>query len=797
MVTPKAILEHTKASRTVHRIVIASESQCANLIHTCITLLTNATPQYCNLKRELGITTRDVVLEVFRQQTLANKSLAVVFLTKYLTLLVEHDTRFFISMMHIMSIVFKDISASPHDSKTIDIFKISIEKFFEEVPIARMDFDHQENLQRLVTHTSEILFHQMSFVGRKFFNPEVLSNVLINVMDEVDFKPDVARELKNLIRFEHQSILVLMKYLIISEMEASPKLNKSIIEVSPSWKSIHDRLTKKIEELQGLSSNNDFSDQLVYISECFLLAVQVEFIAVRRHQFVHGMCSKAPCHCQILPSHEESQEPLMQFQDWNYKHIRLNFFDNLENLTRLLLAALDQHKDIDSKNVLCFIDIFSCILKFAVNSPMVETMKHVSFAVIASPFYKSLKDDQQFGGLAGFRKVMTLLPDKLKNFFDKSVNEEHLRKLQSDSIVQLSQIEISRISNTCWWLIQNIIQYTMKQINKELTTTLLHCFTSFAINNSDKFQSCVDIYQKMLSDAKDPGAAIEPLHNILCLTSGNVLIFKVAAKDNAFPHFIVCDKCLLESTKFPKGSTDNETLRRMGFMKATRALLVSPDRIQQEKKSLQLDIPKLFSQTNKFKIHLIEKIPAMLNHSQDFKTFIELDKGKSFFDGIFVLEEKFLVQLDANLKYIILNILESDFSEGLKKEILDNCFNHITAIAKLTAYGQEKMLQLYTVNLAYTFSITVVNESNMVKCFKVFLLYIVQNNSQIMGEASILAFKMAQTNGVTLHQLMIWHKTFIMRHIVHLAMANYFKFKSSLVSTFVNVSRSGFFACNF
>lgn len=665
--------------------------------------------------------------------------------------------------------------------------------FFEEAPISRINFENQLLLHRLVTHTSEILFHQMGLVKEFWFNPEVLSNMLMAALDQIQHKPEVVSQLKNLLDFDHPAVLILMKYLIVAEIESNPKFDKRLAAISPTWNSIHERLMKKIEELQS-ATYEMFQIQLAYISECFLLAVQVEFDIIRRHQLIHGACYHLPCFCSSLSNLEDSQESLFQFKDWNYKHIKMDLFDDLVNIAQKLIAEIDKHNDINGGIILCYIDIFSCILRFSTNTSMDETMKLVLFSVIASPFYKCLKEHPQFGRLGGFKKVMTLLPIKFKSFFEKPLDNVHSHKLQCDSIVQLSQVEISRISNTCWWLIDNIIQYSAAKT--ELTSTLFKWLTSFFVNNSDRFQSCVDIYNKMLFDMNNPCATIEPLHNILCLTDSNVLIFKVPAKENTFQHFIVCDTCELKSTIFPKISTGNEAARRMGFLKSMRVLLVSPDRIKEEKKSLSLDVLKLFDQSNEFKIDLIEKLPAMLNHSLDFKAFVQHDKGKNFFEQIFVKDEKNLEQLEANLKFIFLNILKTDFSDQLKKEILNNCFSQISSVAKFTAYGTDKTLQLLTVNITFTYSTTVVNENNMAKCFKIFLLYIVQNNSQIMGEASTLALQMAQTNGISLHQLFSWHKTFIMRHVVQLAMTNFFISKSSLVSTFANVSlTSNYYEC--
>lgn len=166
-----------------------------------------------------------------------------------------------------------------------------------------------------------------------------------------------------------------------------------------------------------------------------------------------------------------------------------------------------------------------------------------------------------------------------------------------------------------------------------------------------------------------------------------VVILKLPTKLNIFMHAIICNDCELRSTSYPKNESHEIEIKRwMAFTKDTGGLLVSPDIIKQQEKSLRLNVPMIFSQSNEFKMKLFQKIPSMLNHSQDLKSFIEKDEGKAFFQGIFVIDEKVLEKLELNLKDIICNISKSDFSEKLNKEIFENCFIELAEVAKFTAY---------------------------------------------------------------------------------------------------------------
>lgn len=749
------------------------------------------------MKKDIEIKSRDVILQVFRSHNVFNKHLSVLFFSKYFNTVAEftcEHTFLFISVMDTMSIIFKDI---PSMVQEIDIEKLidSIKLFFSDVPVQLMDFTDAENLRLFVTYSSKILFHQMWSINKPWFVREIPMKVtfmLTKVLDKIDYAPAAVESLRHLLELQALSsdISLLMKHLIIAEVEDSNVKSYKLSEMSSTWKTLHDRATK----INNEKPQHNKKPELFEIADFLVLAVQIDFSLTHRHQFQHGL-SPETCFCLAIPDLEESQEPMMQFKDWNYKHIPYVLIENLEDFTQKLLASLEQCNVLDAEIVRCSIDIFSCILKFSSTSPIVDTIKQILVAIIASPFYKCLKDNPKFSKLGGFQKVMSLLPNKFKLFFEtqfkqQNVLDAQLNKLKCDSIVQLSQLDISRVSNSCWWLIENLIHFISKHGSAEIKTTLFkYCFTNFVINNSDKFSYCVEIYQNLLAEMNDGCTLISQLHNVLCLTGGKHLIVKVPAKDNIFMHSVICDECEL-TRKYPKvEGIDYEVKRWMALIKDTRGILISPDIIKSSVK-INLEVPLIFAQSNEFKIELFRKIPSMLKHSKDFKSFVEKDKGKALFGGIFVNDEKVLDQLVLCLKDIIRNIAKMDFSEQLKKEIFDNCYAQLAKITTANAYGTDEKMQSLTVNLTFIFATNVVNENNMAKCFKIFSYFIVQNNSQVMGEASCLALQMADWNGISLEDLVSWYRTFIMCHVVGLFCTNFVLNKTPLAESLVNVSKT-------
>lgn len=779
---------------TATPIVISNEDELFNLLELCISSLVFAVPQYCNLKYELGVDAREAMLEVFARKRLPVKMLAVKFVSRYLNTLAQftdEDVHFFVSVMQTMSLVFKDLPILVQSLGNSDTLKKTQElfaSFFKEAPILQMNFGNTQTLHEVITYSSEILFHQLSNLSEPWYSSETctsLTNMLMNVLAYSDYNLEAVKNLKLVLELDHPTVVPLMKYLIAAEITEAPKFDNKVYNVSPSWKLMLTRLLARMDCKE--QSETSYMNSMLLIYAHLELAIQIDFCFTNRIQLMFGLNKLSPYSLgspEIMPN---SQDPLLKFADWDYKHISLHFFENLEQITHKILDALEKKAEYDTIFVSYAIDVFSCILKFSGSTTMTVSLKQILVAVVASPFFKDLKVDPQFNKLAGFQKVMNLLPTKMKSFFEKTIVDSHLQKLKSISIKMLATLEISRINNFCWWLVENIVQLIFLRGDVEVKKALVKVLPNLMINNSDKFKECVGIYDKLLKDFKNPESEIGPLTDVLCLTGGNVLIIKLPSKDHIYNHLVICDDCQLQSTKFQKGACTNEVNRWMGYLKTTNGILISSDRIRQQKMSLQIVPRKFVSQSNDFKVKFIEKIPALLNHSEEFKTWIQQDKARMLFRDIFVEDANVLEQLEMTISDIF-NIVQKRCKES-KKAIWDNCFAQLCDMTRFTKESPDIMLQSLTVRVNYVISSADPDENMLVKCFKIFLLYIIYNKSQVMGEASLLAMRMAEQNDITIYQLFKWHKTFLMTAVVNLFFTNVGSTRT-LSSSLMDVSSS-------
>ena len=740
------------------------------------------------MQREVGVETRQAVLDVFCRHSMANKLLAVEFFNKYLDTLAkftEDETQFFISIMQTSSIIFKDLpNLMKQETIVIKEFVETIAKLFDEMPVQQLSFERPQNLQRLVTFSIEILLHQLKNRKEIWFNSKIcesLANMLMTILDNSEYTLNDVENLKLLFEVDHQDTIGLMKHLVLAELNESD-FNPQLSKASPSWKIVHDRLLRTIDDLQ--TQNSLFNHNMYSIYDFFLLAIQIDFSFTHQSQLRHGLNPHMTTTQRSFSIVMNSQEPLMQFRDWDYKHVCLVMFDDIEIMTQKILAALEQRREIDLAIAKCAIDVFSCILKFSNIAGRFESIKLILMAIVASPFYKSLKDDLQFNKLGGFQKVMSVLPPKFKAFYEKPMAENMLVNLKRGTIAQLAQIEVSRLNGQCWWLVDNIIKQTLTQTDEAVKLELMKSYPNFMINNSDKANDLLNIYQKQLGDFKNPLLSIESLKEVLCLSKGNLVIIKQPSKESTFNHFIVCDDCQLESTLFDKDPEVDEATRWMGFVKHFKGILISSDCLMLSRSHVDYD-PSKGLHSNDFKIQFFPKIPALLNHSKQFRIWVRQDDAKALFKELFAVDEAVLGALEANLRDILVNIIKRN--KKSERAVLDNCIAQLFEVTRVT--GDNVKLQSLTVQLNYIMSTCGEYDENMlVKCFKLFLLYIIPNSSKVMGEASLLAMKMATFRSITLTQLLNWHKTFIIRSVMQLVMMNFGSHETPMSSSLVTVS---------
>lgn len=783
----------SKFELDIPKVIIDSNKELEKVMDCCISVLTHTVPEFCNMKREEGIKTRATIFEVLQNESIHMKTNCLIFFKKYFTSLVminEVDTKFFIAIIETLSRIYKEIYSWFPEKRNLENLKTlheAVHKFLESAPIEKFAFDNQLNVQNLIVYASEILYLQTSDAKEMWFDAMLVYSVIVmvkRVLDNFDYSLSSVERLSLLSNTSDSEIIPLMKYLVIAELEQAHNFQLQVAKTSRTWKKISDLLTIKIERLLSFPGDT-FELELRTIADVVLLAYQIEFEFTIRHQFKHGMHPNT-CMCNSLNS-DTPVSPLMKFSGWDYKHINMEMFGDLEKFTQKLLDLVEVNGSIEASGVVCFIDIFSSVLMFSNSIRLLETVKQIFVTIVASPFYKCIKDDPQYKNHVGSSKVMASLPKKLQTYFDTDVPEHHLEQMRIDSILCLSMLEISAIGNPCWTLVENIIQFVTNQDGQKLKETLFSIIPNFIVKNGYKFAQIIDQYQEILNSKNGP-IAIKPLQHILCLSGGNVTILKKSSSENHFHFFIVCENCKISTVPCFKEKKLEENLRRMALIKKNKGLLISSDCIKQGKKPLNFNAMKLFSQPDELKMEIYSKIPAVLNHSSQIQESIRADKGKSFFETIFSTNEKVLEKLSANLGDILSNIKSLNFGETTEAQIMNNCFTAFANILKNFAFGTDANQQHLMVSIAFTFVSIVPTEIFFVKCFKIFALFIVQQSSKVMDEASNMAQEMAKQNNITLELLLTWHRTFLMEHIVNMCITNLFQHKTSLLNSLTNVS---------
>lgn len=790
------------------KLAVCQEKQFHNLISQCLEVLQYCFPQFCNMRNIEEKLVRDIIVEALRKKPISAKIGCIKFLQKYLSnvaLFDCEDRKFFLSIMHILASITKNMWLWTPDyctEKKIEDLNNMITSFLQEAPVNRMKFQHSQDVQQLVLFCTEILYHQIKNT-RAFQDIEDIVaatvRMLRTVLDEFNYTIETVGSLRILLELHNSKLYNVIKYLVVAEIEANTKFDCNVFKGSKSWAEIHKEILQKLD-----IDNKEqawFSFNLGEIESAFLLAIQIDFEFSRRHQFRHGTNPKI-CFClslkNLLPT-----SALIEFTDWNYRHVTLNFFEKPDDTVNKLLNTLEQGAKFEENDVYCAINISSCILKLSMATSLSEVVKESLFGLVASPFYMPLKKDDNFNKSGGFKHIMASLPSNVKSFFEHLLRDHAMKQQQKASLSRtnnsilslllkasltwIAQLQIGDLTRMCWFLTTNIIQYVKGQDDNPLKHVLFDSFNNLMINNYQQMDFLIGFYQHFATVSSSL-CTIDPLADIMCLRNGNVVIIKILAGESDFTHFVVCNDCELSRIIYPKNTETHETDRWMALIKDTKGLLISPNSFKVGTNRVQPNFSAWMLQSNGFKMKLFDKIPSLLNHSEEFNSWIDRDDGQEFFEGIFVKDEKVLQKLAPNLKDIIRNIHKRPISEQKKKCLMANAFKQMTEIANFTAYGEDRHLHSLTVNLAYTFGTNFTDENTLVKCFKVLLLFIVQGNSKVMDEASLLAMKMAKFNGVSLAELFDWHKTFIMRHVVFMTITNYTQFEESIANSLYGVS---------
>lgn len=732
---------------------------------------------------------------ILENHSLNRKSFALVFILRSLSSLEALETSYFLKAVENINNIYTQLPlwlkfGDEVKQRHIDKFNKIVYKFFTDIPVSKLNLKSQHDVKKLVNTAIQIIHFQLRNCNESFFDgkvTQVIVKFIKHALNSYHYAVESVSSISLMLEFiEFAEVISLFEFLIISEIELS-KYNCDLLKNSSSWIQVHKCLCEKVRNLSNAKTTDDFYHQLTVISELFLLPIKIEYGFTKRHQLHHLKCAEE-CFCHNLTS-TECTDIHMKFSKWNYKHLQLKFYEDIESLIQQLINVIANQKDIDLEMMGAFIVTSSHILKSSVGSNLSNKSIFMLMSVVVSPFYKSLKESPGNTTSAGYIKIINILPQNLKVFYDKrDLKPENLLHMQLVSTTTLSQLSMNRLNPICLYLSLNIINYITKQNEIGLKRNLIKRFPNFLVCNLDNFSHFQQIYQRLVNEltATPLSSVICILNQVLCLSDHDAIIIKIPdATPNIYSYRIICNLCV---SCFTKHSEDDLT-RQQALLKQSNGILISTDHFAKNIVKLNIDPACFLIDDIEFKSCLVEHIPAILTHTLSVKKMLVEDGGKRLWYSLLGPNNSGILYLiNYILKDIFATVYQQDFTDDSRKSIMEACRVEILDLMKKNLKA-SKEIQSVTVQIIFNFATTVKDEETLVKCIRMLLYYILTSTSTASSEATLCAIELCQINGITIEQLFNWHRSGLIKLVVNISFINYLREGRTLIWSLHNVSK--------
>jgi len=784
------------------KIVITTESQINNFVSFLFLVLTRCFdlfPVSKNIQRDVSL--EEIITQIFIHRKLECKTAVLLFCSSYFVNvhnleLIDISIKIFTFMSTIYENLDEYLEAGMfHAEYFIQIFLKGLHKYLE---MFLKHFKKPPNLlgdetaDLLIGAIIRLIFFESKWI-KKYSVPS-LTHWLVEILDAIlltiTFDERVIKyiDLVKPLSLKNSNILLVLKYKIILELENAENFDQKVRHMSKTWSEIQTDLALKTNFLlnnQQLPCG-EFLEQLQWIKDAIQLSFDVDFHFTKRHQTKH--CLNYVCDyegCKRL----DNTNQLFTFNDWDYDHIYLDFFDDLPSITHKLTLTVSKRNEFTTDILTIIIKLFSLILQVPSTTLIKDEKRLIMLATVISPFIVSFDNMSKS---AEFTKIQSFLNVKLRKLINEITNTATLNNLKRTSIIAVTLLKFNKLGKSFEWLNFNLMQLIFKKEEKVIKQFYAGRFINLLMTNFETMSTFLLHYQNIrLNNTK---LELEELKNILCLHDKNVVILRTIS----FEYFIYCSSCKPDD---PVDNEDSKEIRRRAYITDKNACIVSADFIDKKEVKIQIQ-PNLFNdQETPFYIEFIKNIPACIKHSKNFMDFCQSEK---FFDIIFKQEEKIFAQTDYHFEYIIKNIQESGLAEEVKTAFFEKLLDKLFHLTRLYCQKSDVMkCQFHLVNMISTYGMRVRNnvasngnqfipddERINLKCMKLLTYFVVLKDSDVKGVAVNSMFRMLEYNGFVLHTFINWYKTNVVEHITKLCLVNSLNDTnpSTFLNTFINVS---------
>lgn len=776
------------------KIIIKTDTQVDNLISLSFQTLSRAIDVFPACIRTLEVSIQELILLVFLNRNLESKNAAILFCEKYYTHVYSLDfIDVSIRIFRHLSTIYEHLNEYIESQLIcrrffVEIFLKSFHKYLE------MYVNHFKELNEqimdpittdsLIATLIRLIFFESKWI--KQYSVPALTHWYTEILDLIflttNYDQKIIRhiDIVNQLAKTNSSVLHILKYKIILEIENSQDFNRKIHLMSKTWLEIQNELAFKTNILLNSQkiSNEEFVEHLQWIKDAVQITFDIDFHFTRRHQISH--CLHYVCNYAQYPKLDAINN-IYKFDDWDYDHIYLDFFSDLPSITHKLTLAVSKRTEFTVEMLSILIKLFSLILQIPSTTLIKDDKKLMLLATVISPFLLSFDKHENIGKSKEYTKIHTYVNLKMKKFLiEFSADTHSLNKLKFETISGLTLLRFSKLGKTFEWLHFNLMQIILKKEDKVIQRSYVSKFINLLMTNFDTMATYLLHYQNIRLN--NTNLELEEVKNILCLHDKNVVIVRFMT----FDYHVFCSDCDKQAVNrivTAIQGDDSKSNQRHAYIMDKKACIISSNFIDTKDVKLQINPNILKDKDVLFITEFIRNIPACVKHAKSFTDFCLNDQ---FLNVLFKRDDQILAQADYHLQNIITSIQKSTLKDEAKNVFFGKMLQQLFEMT--LEYSQKSnvpKIQYHVVNLVATFGKTV--RSNLssydnkyiedverisLKCLKLLVYFIILNESDVKGVAVNSMHRMLEHNELVLHIFFNWYKTNILEHVIRLCLLN-------------------------
>ncbi|KAG5680126.1 hypothetical protein PVAND_009651 [Polypedilum vanderplanki] len=638
--------------------------------------------------------------------------------------------------------------------KAFDLSIVKLVKLLmDHIKSFRINLNNSIITEKLIATVIKLIYFELKFKEQHRLTSntalfiEFIYYILITI-DSVD--ENYIKSFKNIqhLCVVYDKILLLSQFQIILEIEQACNFSSKLTSISPTWNKIHNTLLEKVNSINDhMTCDEEYEDTISWINTAFLLAQNINFLFIFRHQLMHERNKLCPICERNNISTLSNDNLMMKFNDWSYQHIQLDFFDDLSSLIHQLIQKV-KFKSWFYGSTINLMNIFTSVFSFL--PKLTDEDKLFMMTVIILPFYNSIEKYDKMNKSAEFKKMQNASSHGMK-MFSKGLSLSEQFEFKRECIRLFAQLRLNKINSTSMWLKSSFMRLVFTEEGKDVQFVFLQYFKDMLITNFEVIESFLSLYQSLRLNQSDI-LQIKELKDILCLTDKNVIILKT--RKNTYD--VLCEKCSNDSNEM------HVVDRYLMYISKHKSYLMS---ICSFDKDLNISINSnlLNDKTNEFYAHFIKNIPPSIEHSIDFIEVID-NKGEILFNIILKMDENILKETNFYQKNIILSIQRSKLSDNNIRLLFENFLEKFSELTLQSCQNSGNLsIQYYIANMIATLGSNMKNsilniEKVSLKCLKLLIYFMIIGELEVKGVAINLAFRMLEQNGIIFQTFLNWYK---------------------------------------